>query len=161
MLASCASHSRVAPPSATVSSTGWMSVGELLITRRISAVAVCCSRASARTGVLGLQLTEQPRILHRDHGLVGRRSWSKRDLGGREAAHAVPVDPDDPHDLAPPQHRHRDDGPEAPQPGVVAKPLAPGRIGVHVDHVLDGTGQDRPAWRIALGRRARAPRAAP
>ncbi len=32
--------------SATVSMTGWRSVGELEITRRISAVAVCCSRAS-------------------------------------------------------------------------------------------------------------------
>src|SRR5258705_6108094 len=32
----------------TVSSTGWRSVGELEITRRISLVAVCCSRESAR-----------------------------------------------------------------------------------------------------------------
>src|SRR2546425_8961397 len=39
------SHSR-AELSATVSSTGWMSVGELEMTRRISAVAVCCSRDS-------------------------------------------------------------------------------------------------------------------
>jgi hypothetical protein len=32
--------------SATASMTGWRSVGELAITRRISAVAVCCSSAS-------------------------------------------------------------------------------------------------------------------
>src|SRR5262249_59227768 len=32
---------------AIVSNTGWVSVGELEITRRISEVAVCCSRASA------------------------------------------------------------------------------------------------------------------
>ena len=32
-----------------VSNTGWTSVGELLMTRRISLVAVCCSRASVRS----------------------------------------------------------------------------------------------------------------
>ena len=32
--------------SAMASSTGWRSVGELEMTRRISLVAVCCSRAS-------------------------------------------------------------------------------------------------------------------
>src|SRR5215469_17062724 len=32
---------------AIVSNTGWVSAGELEITRRISEVAVCCSRASA------------------------------------------------------------------------------------------------------------------
>ena len=32
--------------SATTSITGWRSVGELEMTRRISAVAVCCSSAS-------------------------------------------------------------------------------------------------------------------
>ena len=31
---------------ATVSNTGWISVGELAITLRISLVAVCCSRDS-------------------------------------------------------------------------------------------------------------------
>ena len=42
------SHSRAAL-SATVSKTGWMSVGELAITCRISLVAVCCSSASVRS----------------------------------------------------------------------------------------------------------------
>ena len=42
MAASFASHSRAAF-AATVSSTDWMSVGELAITRKISLVAVCCS----------------------------------------------------------------------------------------------------------------------
>ena len=37
-----APHTRAAL-SAIVSSTGWMSVGELAITPRISLVAVCCS----------------------------------------------------------------------------------------------------------------------
>jgi len=40
-----ASHSRAAR-SAIASSTGCMSVGELEMTRRISAMAVCCSSAS-------------------------------------------------------------------------------------------------------------------
>ena len=43
--ASVASQSRAAF-SATVSNTGWISVGELAITLRISLVAVCCSRDS-------------------------------------------------------------------------------------------------------------------
>src|SRR5712692_4178529 len=42
------SHSRTALRAMT-SNTGWTSVGELLITRRISAVAVCCSRDSVRS----------------------------------------------------------------------------------------------------------------
>ncbi len=45
MIASTAPHSRAAL-SATASSTGWTSVGEREMTRRISLVAVCCSRAS-------------------------------------------------------------------------------------------------------------------
>ena len=49
------------------------------MTRRISAVAVCCSRAShVRMGlrecsVLLLQFREQPHVLDGDHGLVGER----------------------------------------------------------------------------------------
>ena len=46
-----APHSRGAR-FAIVSNTGWTSVGELEITRRISAVAVCCSRASVRSAFL-------------------------------------------------------------------------------------------------------------
>ena len=51
ILASAAPHNRAAF-SATASRTGWRSVGELEITRRISAVAVCCSRASVRSAFL-------------------------------------------------------------------------------------------------------------
>ena len=50
--------------SAIVSSTGRTSLGELDITRRMSAVAVCRSSAS-------LRLVEQPHVLYRDHRLVG------------------------------------------------------------------------------------------
>ncbi len=35
-----------------VVNTGWTSVGELLMTRRISLVAVCCSSASVRSAFL-------------------------------------------------------------------------------------------------------------
>jgi hypothetical protein len=35
-----------------VSNTGWTSVGELLMTLRMLAVAVCCSRASVRSAFL-------------------------------------------------------------------------------------------------------------
>ena len=54
-----------------VSNTGWMSVGERLMTRRISLVAVCCSSASVRSRVARLQLLEQPHVLDGDDGLVG------------------------------------------------------------------------------------------
>ena len=39
-------HTSLAALRAMASKTGWRSVGELLITRKISAVAVCCSRDS-------------------------------------------------------------------------------------------------------------------
>ena len=45
MIASLASHNRAAL-AATASSTGWISVGELAITPKISLVAVCCSNDS-------------------------------------------------------------------------------------------------------------------
>jgi hypothetical protein len=54
MWASAAPQSRAAV-AATVSSTGWTSVGEPEITRRISLVAVCCSRATRSSGC-GLEL---------------------------------------------------------------------------------------------------------
>ena len=53
--------------------------GELLMTRRISAVAVCCSSASVRSALRWLQLVEQPRVLDRDDRLVGE-GLEQRDL---------------------------------------------------------------------------------
>ena len=53
--ASDASHSLVAL-SATAFNTGWISVGELAITRSISLVAVCCSNASVKLSLAGLKL---------------------------------------------------------------------------------------------------------
>ena len=46
-----ASHSLTAL-AAIVSKTGWVSVGELEMTRRISPVAVCCSSVSVRSRFL-------------------------------------------------------------------------------------------------------------
>ena len=54
--------------SATTSSTGWISVGELAITPKISLVAVCCSSLAIRVELL---ILEQPHVLDGDHGLVG------------------------------------------------------------------------------------------
>ena len=50
-----ASHNRIAL-SMIASNTGWVSVGELLMTFRISAVAVCCSRASFNSASRSLRL---------------------------------------------------------------------------------------------------------
>ena len=73
-----ASHSRAAV-SATTSSTGWMSVGELAMTPRISLVAVCCSNAS-------FEFLEQPHVLDGDDGLIGE-GFKKFDLRRGEGAH--------------------------------------------------------------------------
>ena len=51
IVASKASHRRAALVN-TAANTGWTSVGELEMTRRISAVAVCCSSASLRALVI-------------------------------------------------------------------------------------------------------------
>ena len=48
-----------------LSNTGWISVGELAMTPRISLVAVCCSRAFA-------EVLEQPGVLYRGHRLIGK-----------------------------------------------------------------------------------------
>src|SRR3989338_1095198 len=66
--ASLASHNRAAF-SATVSSTGWRSVGELAITRRISLVAVCCSRTSLSSR---RSSSTVPGTLPRDFFIMGR-----------------------------------------------------------------------------------------
>ena len=60
---SVAPHTRAAF-SATASMTGWRSVGELAITRRISAVAVCCSSDSFSSGSAP-RAPEQPHVLDR------------------------------------------------------------------------------------------------
>ena len=50
-----------------------MFFGDAALTRKISAVAVCCSSASLSLGVALLQLLEQPGVLDGDHSLVGER----------------------------------------------------------------------------------------
>ena len=61
----CARVSRAAR-SAMMSNTGCTSVGDSLITFSTSAVAVCRSQRL-------LRFVEQPRVLDRDHRLVGER----------------------------------------------------------------------------------------
>ena len=58
------------------------SVGDEAMTRRTSAVAVCCSSASLRLAVALLQLLEQPGVLDGDDRLVGER-LQQRDLAAR------------------------------------------------------------------------------
>ena len=65
--------------SAMVSNTGWTSVGELEMTRRISLVAVCCSSASVSSRFRASQLREQAHVLDGDHRLVGE-GLEQRDL---------------------------------------------------------------------------------
>ena len=69
------------------------SVGDRLITRRISPVAVCCSSASVKVAVARLELLEQPHVLDGDDGLIGE-GLEERDLGLREGPRRVAIDDD-------------------------------------------------------------------
>ena len=55
---------------AMVSNTGWTSVGERLMTRRISLVAVCCSSASVRS------LLRAPSSVNRRTFSIAITAWS-------------------------------------------------------------------------------------
>ena len=65
-----ASHRRAAFRT-IVSNTGWTSVGELEITRRISARGRLLLEGLGQLAVPGPELREQPHVLDRDHRLVG------------------------------------------------------------------------------------------
>ena len=71
--------------SATASSTGWTSVGELLMTRRISLGRCLPFQRFRQLGVSRLQLPEEPDVLDRDDGLVGE-GLKQLDLGVGEQA---------------------------------------------------------------------------
>ena len=68
-VASYAPHTRTALI-AMVFKTGWRSVGELEIARRISLVAVCWSSASVRSRLLVRSSLNQPHVLDGDHSLI-------------------------------------------------------------------------------------------
>ena len=105
-----ASHNRAAL-SAIASKTGWRSVGELEMTRRISAVAVCCSSASVSVAVPGLELLEQPHVLDGDHRLVSE-GLDQLDLLVGERLDLELVEDDDAKDVVTPEHRHAKLGPD-------------------------------------------------
>ena len=99
------------------SKTGCTSVGELAITRRISAVAVCCSSASVTWLVPRLsEFLEQPHVLDGDDGLVGE-GLEQLDLRVGEEARprsgATKITPIDPP-LA--EHGHAEGAAEAGRP---------------------------------------------
>ena len=94
MTRTLAPHSRAAL-STIASKTGWRSVGELEITFRISAVAVCCSRASVSSRFRASSSCEQPHVLDGDHRLVGER-LEEGDLRvgeGRPSSRVTPIAP--------------------------------------------------------------------
>src|SRR5262245_21763402 len=87
-----ASHSRAADCT-SVSSTGWSSKVERLMTFSTSAVAVCCSSDSERfIGALA-QLVEQACVLDRDNGLAGE-ILDQLDLLLAEWTHLLTIDTD-------------------------------------------------------------------
>ncbi len=70
---------------AMVSNTGWMSVGELEMTRRISLVAVCCSEVSVRSRLRASSSLNRRTFSIGDHGLVGEglQQLDPRSVNGR------------------------------------------------------------------------------
>ena len=102
--ASVAPQSRAAL-AATASITGWTSVGELEITRRISPVAVCCSRASSARGCA-------ISILNSRTFSMAMTAWSakvssERDLLVGERSHVRRLSVDYADGLVLPQHGAR------------------------------------------------------
>ena len=85
MIASVAPHRRAAL-SAIASKTGWRSVGELVITRRISRGGGLLLERLGQLAVPRLELLEQPHVLDRDHRLVGE-GLQQRDLRVGEGPH--------------------------------------------------------------------------
>ena len=131
-------------------STGWTSVGELEITRRISPVAVCCSRASVRSAFLVCSSVSSRAFS------MAMAAWSAKvsiraiwlSVNGRTSC---AVDDDHAEQLVRPEHGDREHGPDAARPARDAV----GVLGVGLD-VGDVDGP--PLERGAAGgaRRARA-----
>ena len=97
--------------SATASSTGWRSVGELEITRRISLVAVCCSSASVREAFLAWSSVSRRAFS------MAMAAWSAKvsiraiwlSVNGSDLES---IDRDHPEQLVRPEHWDRKHGPD-------------------------------------------------
>ncbi len=102
-----ASH-RLLARSPMMSNTGCTSVGELLMTRRISAVAVCCPSASVRSRLRASSSCEEADVLDGDDRLVAK-VVSELDLLLREGFDpGLPQEEDRPSSCAFAQHRDRE-----------------------------------------------------
>ena len=96
-----ASGNSLKPLRTIASKAGCKSVGELLMTSRISEVAVCCcSDFGEIVGALA-QLVEQPRVLDGDDGLRGE-VLHQLDLLVGERPHLLAIDDDSADQVRPP-----------------------------------------------------------
>ena len=91
------------------SRTGWRSVGELAITRRISAGGRLLLQRLGQLAIARLQLREQPHVLDGDDGLVGE-GLEQRDLLVGERAGSSVRDDDRADRRALAQQRRRETG---------------------------------------------------
>ena len=132
--------------SAIASSTRWRSVGDEAITRSTSAVAVCCSSASAQLAIAPLQLLEQPGVLDGDHGLVRERFQEGNLLPGERSSRRVPVDRHDADRLALAQ-QGRGDGTAMSDPGEGRARVRKVRFdrSQHIGNMDGATLQHRPS----------------
>ena len=124
MVSSTVSRSRVELTAWLTSPRAWSSP-----TERVSA----CVRAPA---------LEEADVLDGDDGLVGE-GLQQLDLRVRERPRLGPSDADRADRLAVPQHRGRQEAPEAHRPAGLREPV--GGILEHVRDLHDRAGQDRPA----------------
>ena len=129
-------------------------VGELEITRRISAGALLVERGG-QLGVARLQLLEQAHVLDGDHGLIGK-CLEQLDFTLTERTGERPRDPDRPEDCAISEHRHHQEASPPGRPREAA--MIEVRILCHVRYVDDRTIEHRPCGdHPAVGARGEGP----
>ena len=112
-----ASQSRVALWT-IASKTGCTSVGELLITRKTSLVAVCCSNASVRSRLRACSSLKQPHVLNRDDRLIGK-CLHQLDLPFRKWFHDIAPDRETTDRRSFAQQRHGEHGSRTHLPGQI------------------------------------------
>src|SRR3990172_4626664 len=116
------------------SKTGWTSVRDWLITRRISAGAVCRSRASVRSR-LRASSSEQAHVFDGDDRLIGEGP-DEVDLALAEGPGLGPPHEDHPEQAVALQHGHGQEG------AIVER--APARLARRIRRQLEHVAEVRP-----------------
>ena len=119
-----------------MSNTGWTSVGELADDAQDLAGRRLLLQGLGEVGVLGLELVEQPHVLHGDHGLVGEGLHQRDLVGERRGLGTAKADGAERHALA--QQRDAQGRAVAVLPGQGTALWVVRTLGLQVGH-MDGT----------------------